>query len=363
MTTIAKAEVLMIRSERLPMIISAMVCLSGGLWTGLGRIGWNLPASLLVAHHGAIMVGGFLGTLISLEKTIPLKRKSLLLIPVFNGLSIIPFFAGMPTVAFYILIASSAALTGVFLFYLKKQRSIIYILMTAGSACWLVGNILLVTERFYPIAFPWWMAFVLLIIAAERLELMNFLPVSKFSKNILVTLLILFLSGVLLSFHGIGNLVCASALIGISVWLMRNDVVGINLKKSGVQKFVAISLLAGYTSLLLTGIFMITLPDQWLTYDALLHTFFIGFVFSMIFAHGPMILPGVIGISFSTYHKVFYGWLALLHVSLFIRIFADVTVATELRKISGMMTAIGIIGYFATLAILTVRNVKYAPVR
>jgi hypothetical protein len=55
-------------------------------------------------------------------------------------------------------------------------------------------------------------------------------------------------------------------------------------------------------------------------YIPAIHTFFLGFVFSMIFAHGPIILPGVLGISIKPYHPLLYVWLFFLHASWTIRL-------------------------------------------
>jgi hypothetical protein len=353
----------MIKKERLPIVFFAMFCLLSGLWSGLTRIGWNISILPITAHHGAIMVGGFLGTLIALEKIIPLKKKSLYIIPVLNALSVVFYFLNQPKIAVYILVISSTSLAFVFLYYFRMQRTIIYVLMLLGAIWWLVGNLLLLTKSFYPLAFPWWTAFALFIIAAERIELMKFLPVSKASKNFFVLLLLCFVSGVLFSFHGTGNLICGLALIGTSVWLMRNDMIGINLKKRNMPRYVAVSLLCGYVALFLTGIFFFSLSDQWLNYDAIVHSFFLGFVFSMIFAHGPIILPGIMGISATPFNKILYFWLVLLQVSWLMRVLADVMVEMNIRKISGLISVASILGYFITMAILAIRSQRYAAVR
>jgi hypothetical protein len=352
----------MIKKERLPIIFFAMLCLLSGLWSGLNRIGWEVAFLPITPHHGVIMVGGFLGTLIALEKIIPLKNKRLYFIPILNALSIAVFFLGQTQIALCLLLISSTALCFVFLYYFWKHRTIIYVLMFCGAICWVVGNFFVLTKSFYPLAFPWWAAFALFIIAAERLELMKFLPVTQFNKNVFVSLLFCFIVGVLFSFHGTGNLICGLALIGISVWLMRYDVIGINIKKTEMPKFVAISLCTGYVALLLTGIFFFSLSDQWLTYDAIVHSFFLGFVFSMIFAHGPIILPGVLGISVIPFTRILYIWLGLLELSWLIRIFADVSVEMEMRKVSGLLSAVAIVGYFITIAVVMIKNQRHVEV-
>jgi hypothetical protein len=352
----------MIKKERLPIVFFAMFCLLCGLWSGLNRIGWTLAVSPITAHHGAIMVGGFLGTLIALEKIIPLRRKWLYLIPVLNAASVAFFFTDHPRLSIYTLIFSSAALMRVFLYYFRQQRRVVYILMLAGVMCWLTGNLMLLTRLFYPLAFPWWSAFALLIIAAERLELMVFLPVSKPSKIMFVIMLAAFIAGALFSFHGAGNVISGLALLCASLWLLRSDMIAINLSKENMPKFAAIALLCGYVALLLTGVFYLTLSGQWLTYDAIVHSFFLGFVFSMIFAHGPMILPGIMGIAASPFNKILYLWLGLLQASWLVRVFSDITMAMDVRKFSGMLSAVAILGYFITMAMLTIRSQRHAKV-
>jgi hypothetical protein len=352
----------MIKRERLPIVFLAMLCLLSGLWSGLSRIGWDIYVLPVTAHHGAVMVGGFLGTLIALEKIIPLKKKELYIIPVLNAISVFFFFVRKPGISIALLITSSAALVFVFYHYFRTQRKIIYVLMLLGAVSWLTGNILLMTRLFYPLAFPWWTAFALFIITAERLEVMTFLPVGKSHKIVLVTLLLGFIVGILFSFHGTGSLICGLSLTGASLWLMRHDLIGVNIKKQGLHKFMAVTLLTGYIALLMTGVFFFALSEQWLTYDALVHSFFIGFVFSMIFAHGPIILPGILGITATPFSRILYLWLGLLQASWLVRFFADVTLALEIREISGLLSVVAILGYFATIAVLTVRSRQHAEV-
>ena len=62
--------------QRAPLMILAALALLAGLWAGLIRLGWQLPplALQLPAQHGPLMVSGFLGTLISLERAVALSQ-------------------------------------------------------------------------------------------------------------------------------------------------------------------------------------------------------------------------------------------------------------------------------------------------
>src|SRR5262245_42514381 len=106
-----------IRFERLPFVFLAMVSLVVALLAGLQRIGCNFQFGNVSSSHGAIMVGGFLGTLISLEKIVPLKRTSLFVVPMLSGTSVILFFCNLSTLSLFFLAAASVGLTIVFLMY------------------------------------------------------------------------------------------------------------------------------------------------------------------------------------------------------------------------------------------------------
>jgi hypothetical protein len=76
-----------------------------------------------------------------------------------------------------------------------------------------------------------------------------------------------------------------------------------------------VCLLAGYFWLALGG----ALAALGVARDAALHAVFVGFVFSMVFGHAPIILPAVLRTAFP-YHPVLYAPLALLHASLALRV-------------------------------------------
>jgi hypothetical protein len=348
----------------IPFLLLAIINLILGLLAGLGRMGWDFPLYEATIHHGALMVGGFLGSLIALEKAVPAKKKIFLLVPALSGGSIIAFLNGQFYGGVILLILASIGLTIVYAYYLLRHYDITMLLLTAGSLAWLIGNLMLLTKRFYPMAFPWWMAFILFTIASERLELSKFLPVTNRHKNLLVSLLASFVLGITLPFHGWGKYISGVALVLISIWLMRYDIIRINIRKSELTRFTGIALLGGYIALLLCGIFLIAFPDVPYAYDAIVHTFFLGFVFSMIFAHGPIIFPGVLGISGKPYHPVIYIPLFLLWSSLMIRIFSDAQILlSHWRLVSGWITATSILFYLVSIVTLLIGSNRHAKVR
>ena len=74
----------------------------------------------------------------------------------------------------------------------------------------------------------------------------------------------------------------------------------------------------------------------------------------MIFGHAPIILPAVTGLRVR-YSAAVYGPLVVLHLSVLLRIAADLFERVELRALSGPVTIIAFAGYAATLIIVSRR--------
>jgi len=104
-------------------------------------------------------------------------------------------------------------------------------------------------------------------------------------------------------------------------------------------------LIAGYVWLVIGGALWLPLAGSFVAgplYDSMLHSIFLGFVFSMIFAHGPVILPVITGVKMA-FLKSFYLHAALLHLSLGLRIFGDLADITGAQKWGGALNALAII--------------------
>jgi hypothetical protein len=345
-------------------MLAAVLNLIVGIWAGLIRLGWNLPLAPVAVHHGAIMVGGFLATLIALEKAIPLKRNIALGVPIVSALSLLMVAPGYYHTGLYFLIAGSVGLFMIQAYYLYiHPRDLSSVLMLVGACSLIVGNAMLIRTQFYPASFPWWMGFLFFTITAERIELSKFLPVSANAKYLLLSLLALFLFGLLIPFHGIGKYLSAVSMIGTAVWMLKHDVMRLGLKKTGLTRFSSVALLIANGWLIVNGILLIAMPDTAYSYDILVHSFFIGYTFAMIFAHGPIILPGVLGIISKPYHPILYASLLLVQGSLLFRMIADSLLHSQWRKMSGILTGLGILLYFATLIVLVVRERYHAKVR
>lgn len=90
-------------------------------------------------------------------------------------------------------------------------------------------------------------------------------------------------------------------------------------------------------------------------YDVLVHSFFLGFTFCMIFAHGPVILPGIASLPFQPFSSGLYLWGALFQISLILRIcgsfhWGGPTSFYPLKFWGGIFNGLFIVAYFLTIA-------------
>jgi hypothetical protein len=191
-----------------------------------------------------------------------------------------------------------------------------------------------------------------LTILGERIDLAKFLPRRKLKNPLLWIFIIIFLAGLFMTYHQAGHILAGSGMLLIAFWLMKYDIVNKSMKSHGIHRYIGTVLFSGYIWLFISGLLMLINPDLVYAYDAVLHAFFLGFVFLMIFAHAPIIFPGVMGYSFTPYHKSLYTWMILLNLSLLIRIVADLFFLNYVRQISGIISGVIIIGFFINLLIV-----------
>jgi hypothetical protein len=320
---------------RLPLLALGFVSLALGIAGGLARLtpfGF-LPAA--ISLHGALMVSAFFGTVISLERAVALERPWAYAAPLCAGLSGIVLLAGFGIAGMALMALAAAVFFLSNIVVLQRQRSLETATLLAGAAAWLGGNLMV----FYgQAAVPWWIAFFALTIGAERLELSRYLkrpPAVRLSFALLAAAIL-----VLPPFPA----ALGAALALLALWLSLFDLARVTVRQSGLPRYVAACLLAGYFWLAAGGVLMALS----LSYDAALHAIFVGFVFSMVFGHAPVILPAVLRVRLP-YRSWFYFPLVLLHASLAVR----VAVSTE---IGAWGNAVAVALFIATGALICIKG-------
>jgi len=336
-----------INRRAVPLIIITILTLILGVWGGLLRMGWNLPLvkAELIAFHGPLMVCGFLGTVISLERAVAINKLWAYLSPAFTALGAIAIFLGFPLqVGQLSILAGSLILLIIFISFLRIETSLYNSVMLTGVITWITGNVLwLFNFPLYHLII-WWMAFLLFTISGERLELSRLANLSKQSRNFFLISTLITIIGLVVGIINLdwGIRVFGAGLLSFTSWLVKYDIARRTVKNKGITRFIAACLLSGYFWLAVSGLIAFYSGQQvigTLWYDAFLHSFFLGFTFSMIFGHAPVIFPAVLKVQMN-YFSRFYIHLVFLHLSLFLRISGGLLNYPELIKLAGMLNAI-----------------------
>ncbi len=359
---------------RLLILGMAFLNLLLGLGTALVRLGWEVPLpdyDALIAH-GSLMVCGFLGTLISMERAVAFGRPWAYSAPLFTAaggiyLGLQP--EAIPAMALTIL--GSLGLVILSTRFIRRSPRLSTSCLVLGSVCWLSGNVFWFAGWPLYTVVPWWIGFLLMTIAGERFELNRFLGLNWKIRSINGVSITIFLTGVCLTAVGfvvqrdariistekgdfftaepfdLGARMIGIGLIGLSAWFLRHDMARRSVHLPGLTRFTGICLLSGYAWLGFCGFLglyyggLVGGP----LYDAFLHAFFLGFVFAMIFGHAPIIFPAVLGISLR-FRRTFYAHLLLLHLTLGFRIISDLTYWLPGRKWGGLLNALVLLIFF-----------------
>ncbi|BBO22156.1 MAG: hypothetical protein HKUEN07_12260 [Rhodocyclaceae bacterium] len=340
---------------RVPLLILGFASLIVGVGAGLLRLGWSVPqpAAALAAFHGPLMVSGFFGTVISLERAVALARRWAYLGPLAAGAGGLALILGAaPALAQVLLALGSAGLLAGSVSVFLRQRALFTFTLAAGAASWLTGNLLWLGGFSVYEVVPWWAGFLVLTIAGERLELSRFLPPSPIAQRAFAAVLAGLTFGMALQAQLFG-----AALVALTLWLLRQDIARRTVKEKGLTRFIAVCLLSGYAWLAVAGTIMLGagLAPGSAAYDAALHALMLGFVFSMVFGHAPIIFPAVLRVAVP-YHPLFYAPLALLHLSLLVRLAGDAASMPELRSAGGLLNAVALAAFILNTVAAVIRG-------
>lgn len=296
--------------------------LLAGITGGLVRAGVAVPtAAPAVVGHAFLMICTFMGSVIGLERAVAVKHPAAFAGPLASGAAGLVALAGAPVVAAWLAAAASLAFVGVNLAVVQRQRAAHTRLLLAGALAWAAGSLLHAMGLLAGAVVPWWLCFLVFTIAAERLEMTRLMRRHAGAGPALFGILAAAAGGALLSGlePGWGGLLYGTALAALAVWLAVFDIARRTVRAAGLSRYMAVCLLAGYAWLFVAGLAWAgtALGQPWR--DAALHALALGFVFSMVLGHAPVILPAV------TRVKVAFGWpfylpLLGLHASLALRV-------------------------------------------
>ncbi len=345
---------------RIPLLMLGFVGLLVGTGAGLARLGWPMPATAAGASalHGPLMIGGFFGVVIALERAVAIGRYWAYGAPLLAGIGAVCAAAGATDAAAVLFLAGGVVFLLASLDVLRRQTALFTWTLALGAACWPIGTAMWLAGQPVHAIVAWWLAFLILTIAGERLELSRFLPPSPAAGRAFAAILAVLGAGLVGAPLPWGTRVFAAGLLALAAWLLRQDIARRTVRNRGLTRFIAVCLLAGYAWLavgaltaLLAGEFSPGSP----AYDAALHALTLGFVFSMVFGHAAIILPAVLRVSLP-YHPVFYLPLGLLHGSVAVRLLGDAGAGYGWIRVGGLLNALALAAFIVTMLAAVIRG-------
>lgn len=314
------------KTRRLLLLLPGGIALLVGLDAALLLLG--LPAPLTTERlpdlHGVLLVLGFVGTLVSAERAVALRRWWGFSAPIALGAGAIALVTPLPLpVGKGLFVLGALALLAVYAALWRRQAAAAIAMQVVGAGLAAGAAVLWFGGAPVPTTLPWLAGFLVATIAAERVELSRVDGVTPAQERSALTATWLLGAAVVAAtlWPAVGHVALGAALLVLVGWLVRHDVARRTVSATGAPRFMAWCLIAGYVWLTVAG-------GIWLlaghvlegpAYDAVVHAVFLGFVLSMIMAHACVILPAVLRTPLP-YHPAFYGPVVLLHASLALRV-------------------------------------------
>lgn len=341
---------------RLACAASIVVLFACGVVAGLARFGVTVPSHALsnAAWHGVLVLPIFFGAVVSLERAVALGGGRHRFAPIAVALAGLMLVAGVPIGLAQALLLAGATLALASASGLLLRRAELHLIVLAlGVLSWWFGDLLWLLSDAPLRAVPAWLAFLVLTIAAERLELTRLRPARHRARALFVTIVVIMLVSVSAAARvpEPALRVFAASLLALAAWLTRYDIARVTVRQRGLTRFIAVCLLSGYGWLALSG--ALGLVGAWNVshpwHDATLHALTLGFVVSMALGHAPIVLPAVARIRVR-YGPVFYLPLIALHATLAVRVSGALVDNFALRRAGAVGNAIALALFLAVMA-------------
>ncbi|MDQ0373559.1 hypothetical protein [Cellulomonas humilata] len=339
---------------RLVLLAPAGLAMLAGLDGALLLLGVPAPIRLdrLADVHGQLMVLGVVGTLVALERAVAVRRRLAFSSPLLLAAGSLALLSTAPLAVGHALhLAGTVALVGTYVVVWRRQPAPAIAVQGAGAAAAVGSALLLLAGVPVPVVTPWFVAFLVLTVVGERVELMRVAaPPASVRAGIVVAGLALLLGSAIALLHPrAGGAVLGLALVSLAVLLARHDVARRTVRSTGLPRFMALAMVAGFAWLAVAG-------GVWLlggavtdgrAYDAVLHAVFLGFVMSMVMAHAPVILPAVLRRPLP-YRPVMLAPLILLHLSLAFRlVVGDGWGSVAAVRVGGVANVVAVLAFLA----------------
>lgn len=330
-----------------------------GLDAALVALGVWAPVTALYLPdvHGMVMVLGFMGTLIALERAQALRQAWAYLAPALLACGGIALALGAHLLGQLLLIQGCVLFALVYLALWRRAPLPLVAVQVLSTIPALLAALLWLSVDVAALL-PLLEAFLLLTIAAERAELAQLSLGPRAAPRLvaLASWLVLAASASLL-WPAVGTRAFGLGMAAVAVWLLRDDVVRRMIRTDGLRRYNAAALLAGYLWLIVAGLVWLVggVPASDGIYDVAVHAVFLGFGMSMIMAHAPIIFPAVIGRPLP-YRAPMWAPLALLNVGLAVRFTGALSQTTLAYQVGGTLTVAAVLLFALTVVVSVVRG-------
>ena len=328
--------------QRILFLFPGLLALLTGVVIGLirGGVPFNpIPFSVSPSLHGPLMISGFIGTVIGLERAVALQYRWVYLAPGSSALAVLlTLVSGESYLVHGLNLLGALILTMAYVPIYRVQKEKHVLVMATGSLSWFLGLLVLPWvggDGIAPVVLLW-AGFPFLTVTGERMELSRFRMKTKLDPIWFYSAVgTYFLGSILALFDGRGIPLDGGArLAGIGLvltaaWLLKKDISMRFLKDGGQTGFSSRAIVSAWLMGGMSGVFLVFagLASAGPMYDATLHLLFLGFLMPMIFAHAPVIFPAVLGVTMRWGHH-FYTHLVLLHLGLLLRVSGDLLLAS-----------------------------------
>lgn len=349
---------------------AAGVALLLGLVAGLERLGIvgllgpmeHTRAASLAQDHGPLMVFGFVGGAIGLERAVAAKARWAWMGPIAHVGGVVTLIVGLPTLMPAALFAASFVVLGaIYAVIYRRQPTLAIAVQATGVIGGVCASLLWAQRPDFADAMPLAVVYVVATIIGERIELARLKVAGTHSEVMLAGLVFaLCASGILsMAAPAIGHAAMGVCLVLLAVTSVRVDVAANLVRSTGLPRYSAVCMLAGYFWLALGGFTWVASGrlDDTTYYDTTVHTIFLGFVMSMIFAHAPIILTSVLHRSLP-YRPVLLVPVALLHGGLAVRVVGGLNEAQGVYVTGAVITFVAVLVFVTAGVSLTVANAK-----
>lgn len=345
------------------LVLPAALAMLAGLDAGLDLLGVWAPvaATRLADSHGLLMVLGFVGSLVALERAVALRHPLGYGAPL--GLSVgtlMQLSAGTADAGAVVLLAGAAGFVAVYVPLWRRQRDDAVLVETMGAVL-AVGAVVLWTGGVdVPTLLPWLAGFLVLTIVGERLELARLaMPPRAGTVLVAATAACCVAIGASLLWPRVGTPLLGLALAVLVGWLVAHDVAKRTIRSTGVARFMGWSMLCGQLWLgVAAAVWLVGGVPDGSAYDAVVHAVFLGFTMSMVMAHASVILPAVTRIRFD-HHPVMWAPMLLLQASLVTRVWLGDGLGLDLaRQVGGAANVVAVLGFFLAVGWSVVKGAR-----